>query len=521
VSQAEDSPSAIPDPPPQTPIPPLAQAEPSNSDGPVPQAEGVTEYDALITAIDHLTTFVREGDGRRPREDYLTLLQLDHEVNALCQVTHLTLPRISYEGVGYDLAGTCAIPVMRSTGGCHIFRDRGWFLAMQGLRRTAELARDRCRRRQQEARIQNPHPATAVSTMLGWQGESPPIHLPELTDWFAKRVVWVRGWLFNPQAPLPAEYIDDMASALRNAPEDPDARLRWANECQLLYIQTLILTVHARLDELGLAEYPDWNNDPEGDKRWFFTANDHLSSLLKYLRQQGASSEAQADGGERKPPVPGQSGLPPLRCNLAVLQALLHAEMSAVDGGHTARWELSRIRQLPAIRSNAAKLGYCRPGEFTAATVTAIVDLLCIERELDQRAAYSMNLDAVAAFLASKANGTETDETASTSRRTEEADGDSDQSDDEQAERAALSPSRQKAYSQYLWALKQNAELDGGTDQQVYDWLGEHLEEGDKLPPCGSWSRYVREARSHHNTSKHTSRDDRDPGRSIVRPDQI
>jgi hypothetical protein len=331
-----------------------------------------------------------------------------------------------------------------------------------------------------------------------------------LTDWFAKRVVWVRGWLFNAEAPLPAGYIEDMANALRSAPEDPDARLRWANECQLLYIQTLILTVHARLDELGLAGYPDWNNDPEGDKRWYFTANDHLSSLLKYLRQQGASNEAQADEGERKPPVPGQSGPPPLTCNLAVLQALLHAEMSAVDGGDTARWELSRIRQLPAIRSNAAKLGYCRLGEFSATTVTAIVDLLCIERELDQRAAYSMNLDAVAAILAEKVNSKETGQ-----------EDEPDQGDGEQPEGAGLPPSRQKAYSQYLWAVKENAELDGATDQQVYDWLSEHLEDGEQLPPFNTWSRYVREARSHHNTSKHSSRVDRETGRSIVRPDQI
>src|SRR5262249_11421701 len=41
------------------------------------------------------------------------------------------------------------------------------------------------------------------------------------------------------------------------------------------------------------AGYPLWQNDPEGDVRWFFTANEHFSHLLGFLRQylQGEDDE--------------------------------------------------------------------------------------------------------------------------------------------------------------------------------------------------------------------------------------
>jgi hypothetical protein len=86
---------------------------------------------------------------------------------------------------------------------------------------------------------------------------------------------------------------------------------------------------------------------------------------------------------------------------------------------------------------------------------------------------------------------------------------------------AGLSPSRRKAYQQHQWAVESNVELEGTTDRQVYDWLGEHLDENEQLPPFSTWSRYLRDARASYGTSKHTPRAGRKAGRSIVRPDEI
>jgi hypothetical protein len=78
-----------------------------------------------------------------------------------------------------------------------------------------------------------------------------------------------------------------------------------------------------------------------------------------------------------------------------------------------------------------------------------------------------------------------------------------------------------KAYQQYVWAVEQNAELNGATDRQVYDWLTEHLEEGEKLPIFSTWTRYVREARAATNTRKNNPRSGRHIGPSIVRHDEF
>jgi hypothetical protein len=87
---------------------------------------------------------------------------------------------------------------------------------------------------------------------------------------------------------------------------------------------------------------------------------------------------------------------------------------------------------------------------------------------------------------------------------------------------AGLSPSRKKAYQQYQSAVKKIAELDGATDRQVYDWLGEHCDDEDeKLPPFSTWSRYLRHARAYYGTSKNTRRAGRQTGRSIVGSDEI
>jgi hypothetical protein len=91
----------------------------------------------------------------------------------------------------------------------------------------------------------------------------------------------------------------------------------------------------------------------------------------------------------------------------------------------------------------------------------------------------------------------------------------------EQGEGAALAPSRQKAYSQYQWAVRTNAKLQGATDQQVYDWLAAHIEDGEQLPSFSTWGRYLRDARATHGTSKHNRRAGRETDRNIARPDQI
>lgn len=85
----------------------------------------------------------------------------------------------------------------------------------------------------------------------------------------------------------------------------------------------------------------------------------------------------------------------------------------------------------------------------------------------------------------------------------------------------SLSPSRQKAFSQYLWAVQQNAELNGATEEQVYVWLTQHLDDGEQLPSFATWARYVREGRAETNARKNTPRRGRQTGRSIVRPDEI
>jgi hypothetical protein len=112
--------------------------------GPPEVAEDM--FDVLLAALDRLTAFVTERRGHRPPSDFLELLELDHEVRALCEVARVTLPPITYEGqYGDDFVGFCRIPASRDTGGVHIWSDGGWHIALRGLRRTVELERDRRR----------------------------------------------------------------------------------------------------------------------------------------------------------------------------------------------------------------------------------------------------------------------------------------------------------------------------------------------------------------------------------------
>src|SRR5262249_24339771 len=106
-----------------------------------------TVLDALATAIDRLITFVTEHQGDRPLADLYELLALDQEVAALCQVTGLTLPASTLEGYyANDSVGFCQIPVSQHFEGVRIGLDHGWVIALQGLRRVAELTQAQKRR---------------------------------------------------------------------------------------------------------------------------------------------------------------------------------------------------------------------------------------------------------------------------------------------------------------------------------------------------------------------------------------
>jgi hypothetical protein len=84
-----------------------------------------------------------------------------------------------------------------------------------------------------------------------------------------------------------------------------------------------------------------------------------------------------------------------------------------------------------------------------------------------------------------------------------------------------LSPSRRKAYSQYVDAIRRNAALNDADDEEVYAWLKDNIEIGEALPSFATWRRYVTEVRKATGTNKHTSRKGRTAGMSIVRQDQI
>jgi len=85
-----------------------------------------------------------------------------------------------------------------------------------------------------------------------------------------------------------------------------------------------------------------------------------------------------------------------------------------------------------------------------------------------------------------------------------------------------LAPSHEIAFRQYLDAVEKNpTQLNGATDREVYDWLGNHVEAGEELPSFATWSRYLRKARDFYDAQKNTPRAGRAPGKSVVRQDQI
>jgi len=99
---------------------------------------------------------------------------------------------------------------------------------------------------------------------------------------------------------------------------------------------------------------------------------------------------------------------PPLRITLDLLHVLLES-CEDPDRGRPARFkgsgnsttsnQLLRIPEWPAIQVFAEQLGLCRPGEFTATTVNAIVSRICVHGRIDQQKAFGLPLSAVVRFL--------------------------------------------------------------------------------------------------------------------------
>ena len=68
-----------------------------------------------------------------------------------------------------------------------------------------------------------------------------------------------------------------------------------------------------------------------------------------------------------------------------------------------------------------------------------------------------------------------------------------------------------RAYSQYADAEKALGK--GITDERAYRWLRGHKEEDNvEFPPSGTWCRYLRKARQHYGTPKHSPRAGRTGG---------
>lgn len=106
----------------------------------------------------------------------------------------------------------------------------------------------------------------------------------------------------------------------------------------------------------------------------------------------------------------------------------------------------------------------------------------------------------------------------------------SDAERDASAEESAMKPGSsepatlvgryERAYQSYRLAESQGPFNSPPTDQQAYEWLKEHGPEDYALPAFPTWQRYLRNARSHYGTQKHSPRAGR-TGRSVGRPDDL
>jgi hypothetical protein len=125
-----------------------------------------------------------------------------------------------------------------------------------------------------------------------------------------------------------------------------------------------------------------------------------LAKRMKAWAQRLGRTPAPKSMWPQQPPqvVAQVQSKEPLILTLGMLRSML------ASGGNHVHIALARCREMPSIRSHAARLGLCPPGEFSVSTVTAILDLLCVVLRIDQRSAYAMKLDAVAEFLAGRPN---------------------------------------------------------------------------------------------------------------------
>jgi hypothetical protein len=87
-------------------------------------------------------------------------------------------------------------------------------------------------------------------------------------------------------------------------------------------------------------------------------------------------------------------------------------------------------------------------------------------------------------------------------------------------QRRKLSPCHIIAHSQYMAAIERCPALSTATDEEVYEWVKEHLDREETIRASKVWISYVRRARPVYQTSKHQSRRGR-TGRSIVSPGEI
>jgi hypothetical protein len=178
----------------------------------------------------------------------------------------------------------------------------------------------------------------------------------------------------------------------------------------------------------------------------------------------------------------------------------------------TARERLDNCPHWPAIRQLCCERFPGHP-TFTEATFQCLLDWLHTEHGLHREAATALPLpEAVELLRRQDSDGND--------NREAKQPGEARPNDGSAAE-TKLAPSRQKAYSQFCWAIQQNTALTGSTDRSVYDWLTEHLDDGEQLPAFATWCRYLRVIRAASDARRNTPRVGRELGRSIARSDQI
>jgi predicted nucleotide-binding protein len=129
-----------------------------------------------------------------------------------------------------------------------------------------------------------------------------------------------------------------------------------------------------------------------------------LTDIKAFLDSARVAQEEKPDRGEQA--MAGNRTIsPPPHCNLAVLAWLIDLEKN--PDGDAAGWELSQINELPEIQLLAEKIGLCRPGKFSSATVRAIATRLSVQRSLNLQEANGISLSRVVTLLREQLNASE------------------------------------------------------------------------------------------------------------------